>query len=278
MNRAGASFNIIFIFIFNYQDNSSARAVKSEFSSRSSLMSDDRHDHDPTTAAEPEEESDDEVIIRQLPFASGLSKKPIAFVPASDGNLVTSRTSVKPSQNIGDLYLSMVLPKHVPSTEPTEDQGTPETCPVCKLSLNAKPEAPSGGLEERKRHPDTVHQTSLAHQLCLAHSHPPSALDRTRMGLTYLESHGWDPDSRAGLGSAQQGISFPIKAKPKQDTHGIGLVVPKETPKKSEKPQQLDAGRVRKMAQVDKKKAERIQRQLYSNTDLEKYLGPGYGD
>lgn len=95
------------------------------------------------------------------------------------------------------------------------------------------------------------------------------------MGLNYLEAYGWDPDARAGLGAAQQGIQFPLKPKAKEDTLGIGVVVPKDLPKKEKKPQKLDAGRVRKMAQEDKKRTARIQRQFYGNSDLEKYLGPG---
>jgi hypothetical protein len=97
------------------------------------------------------------------------------------------------------------------------------------------------------------------------------------MGLNILESYGWDPDARAGLGAAQQGIQFPLKPKPKDDQLGIGVVVPKDVPKRKEKPELLDAGKVRKMAQQDKKRAERLRQQFYGNPDLEKYLGPGYG-
>jgi hypothetical protein len=58
---------------------------------------------------------------------------------------------------------------------------------------------------------------------------------------------------------------------------GLGLVFPKDAPKKKEKTQLLDAGRVRKLAQEEKKKTERLRQHFYSNQDLEKYLGPDHG-
>jgi hypothetical protein len=92
-----------------------------------------------------------------------------------------------------------------------------------------------------------------------------------------LQSQGWDPDSRSGLGVVQQGIQYPIKVKPKDDTLGIGVKVPKdlETRMKREKVQKLDAKKVRKMAAEDKKRRERLQQQFYGNADVEKYLGSG---
>lgn len=221
-----------------------------------------------------EEQVDDVPLHHKRPFGTGLnSRKPIAFVPASDGDLsrTDDSTRARPSQNIGDLYLSLVLPDEAKGSTPTPVK----VCEVCKLPLVVEPVGEGGvdtdGSSRSKNH----HESSLAHQVCLTHSHPPSALDRSRMGLNYLESYGWDPDARAGLGSAQQGIQFPLKPKLKEDTLGIGVVVPKDLPKKKEKPQKLDAGRVRKMAQEDKKRSERIQRQFYGNTDVEKYLGTG---
>lgn len=96
------------------------------------------------------------------------------------------------------------------------------------------------------------------------------------MGLNVLQTQGWDPDSRKGLGVEQQGMQYPIKAKPKNDTLGIGVQVPKNLPvKKKEKVQTYDAKKVRKMAMEDKKRHERLRRQFYGNPDVERYLGTG---
>lgn len=233
------------------------------------------------TSEEEDEQYDDVPLHHKRPFGSGLTRKPIAFVPASDGDLrLADQTArAKPSQSVGDLYLSMVLPKDQQRSKSPNGQlpqEFPNVCTVCKAPLTENPEEGQGGSPEVALYPKSAHESSLAHQVCLVHSHPPSALDRSRMGLNYLESHGWDPDSRAGLGTSQQGIKFPLKAKPKDDTLGIGLVFPKDAPKKKEKTQLLDAGRVRKMAQEEKKKTERLRQHFYSNQDLEKYLGPGH--
>ncbi|KAL1876338.1 hypothetical protein VTK73DRAFT_9581 [Phialemonium thermophilum] len=237
-------------------------------------------------SSENELEDIDEIPLQhKRPFGSGLRRNEIAFVPASDGDLNTSDETTKtkkPAQNISDLYLSVVLPNEKSrsvSPQIGHDQGsasnTPlQVCPVCKLPLSEGRDTADDSLSGVALHPKTAHELSLAHQVCLSHSHPPSALDRSRMGLAYLEAYGWDPDARVGLGAAQQGIQFPIKPTPKDDTLGLGAVIPKDVPKKKEKPQQLDAGKVRKKALEDKKKTERLHRYFYSDRDLEKYLGP----
>lgn len=211
-------------------------------------------------------------LHRKRPFGSGLKRKHIAFVPAQDGDLNSTFQRSQPNQSIADLYLSLVLPQEASQRPPEQ-----EVCEVCKLPLTANLEDGNESTPDIALYPKQHHESSLAHQVCLTHSHPPSALDRSRVGLNILSSHGWDPDARAGLGAAQQGIHFPIKAKPKDDKIGIGVEVPKDLPKKKEKLQSLDAGKVRKMARKDKKRAEALHRQLYANSDLEKYLGPGAG-
>jgi hypothetical protein len=95
------------------------------------------------------------------------------------------------------------------------------------------------------------------------------------MGLTYLSTYGWDPDSRKGLGARQEGIKYPVKAKPKDDNLGIGMQVPKNQPPPKKKEVLLDAKKVRKMVEEEKRKAARIRQQLFGRNDLEKYLGPG---
>ncbi|KAI1650694.1 uncharacterized protein F4817DRAFT_327068 [Daldinia loculata] len=215
------------------------------------------------------------------PFGSGLKRKRVVFVPASSGNLNTTEenTSTKPSKSVADLYLSIVLPKEKEVSQSTSKESsdvatTPRTCEICRLPLE-EPLEEGPDSDRKAKTSSRPHEASIAHQVCLTHSHPPSALDRSRMGLNILQSQGWDPDSRKGLGVEQQGVQYPIKVKPKNDTLGIGVQVPKNLPPKKEKAKTYDAKKVRKMALEDKKRHEKLRRQLYSNSDVEKYLGTG---
>lgn len=160
------------------------------------------------------------------------------------------------------------------SKESSDVATTPRTCEICRLPLE-EPLEEGPDSDGKAKTSSRPHEASIAHQVCLTHSHPPSALDRSRMGLNILQSQGWDPDSRKGLGVEQQGVQYPIKVKPKNDTLGIGVQVPKNLPPKKEKAKTYDAKKVRKMALEDKKRHEKLRRQLYSNSDVEKYLGTG---
>jgi hypothetical protein len=54
------------------------------------------------------------------------------------------------------------------------------------------------------------------------------------------------------------------------------VILPKEADRsKKEKIDKLDAGRVRKLYDKDKKKAERLREMFYRNDDVERYLGGG---
>jgi hypothetical protein len=219
-----------------------------------------------------DDDYDDIPLQHKRPFGAGLHKKPIAFVSASGGGQLKSvddASATKPHPNVADLYLSMVLPDNMkrrsssapPNTNPPRDSPSPsDICPVCHLPLDTD---------------KSTHAQSFAHQVCLPHSQPPSALDRSRMGLAYLSAYGWDPDARKGLGAEQQGIQFPVKAKVKDDNLGIGMEVPKGLPPPKKKEQLLDAGKVRKMAAEEKKRAERIRRELFGDGRIERYLGSG---
>lgn len=215
-------------------------------------------------------------LQHKRPFGSGLKRKRVVFVPASSGDFNTTEENIstKPSQSVSDLYLSIVLPKEKDENQSSSEKAkvitTPQICEICQLPVNESSRDVKN-LETSSR----PHEASIAHQVCMAHSYPPSALDRSRMGLNVLQSQGWDPDSRKGLGSEQQGIQYPIKAKQKNDTLGIGVQVPKNLPVKEKKAQTYDAKKVRKMAMEDKKKHERLRRQFYGNPDVEKYLGTG---
>lgn len=225
---------------------------------------------------------DDVPLHHKKPFGSGLRRGEIKFVPASSEDpKVTKQAGGKPhGQSISDYYLSMVL-KEKKKPESAAQQATTaeveelaiELCEICHLPITT-------GLETADSSSSAMigghHEASIAHQVCLAHSHPPSALDRSRMGLSVLESQGWDPDSRSGLGAAGQGVQHPIRAKPKADNLGIGVVVPRDfNLRKKEKPKLLDAKKVRKMAAKDRRRVDKLQQQIFGKVDLDRYLGTG---
>jgi hypothetical protein len=244
----------------------------------------------------------------QRVFGAGIKRKRVKFVPSTSSSSITHSTTKAPARSISDLYLSLVLPNEASSTEnfieespnpcslsrassegiPVAEGQTnePELCDICKLPLSSTdvtatlmPDAlPSESQDPTRRPPGKPrpHEASLAHQVCLEHSHPPSHLDRNRKGLTYLSAYGWDPDARLGLGAQGQGIQFPIKPKPKDDKLGIGVVLPPERERlKKKKLEKLDAGKVRKMYEKDKRKGERLREMFYRNDDVERYLGKG---
>lgn len=212
-------------------------------------------------------------------FGAGLKRQAVAFVRATSPELSTTKgaASTASGPSVGDLYLNLVLSKEAESGPESASKDTePGICPVCGLIKGPEPEVLD--TDGRRSESSRKHEASIAHQVCLTHSHPPSAIDRSRKGLAYLESYGWDPDARQGLGLAGQGIQYPIKVKQKDDTLGLGLVIPKEIRDrvtKKQKPEKLNAKECRKMAEEDKKRTEKLRRQLFSSDDVEKYLGLG---
>ncbi|KAI2628384.1 hypothetical protein GGS21DRAFT_527690 [Xylaria nigripes] len=226
------------------------------------------------------DEHKDIPLQHRRPFGSGLKRKQVVFVPASSESFNSSE-EYKPSvasKPVSDIYLSIVLPKEgdkAAAPEHVHSTGL-NICNICRLPLNENSDV--AGSEKTSTRP---HEASIAHQVCISHSHPPSALDRSRMGLSVLQAQGWDPDARTGLGASNQGISFPIKAKPKNNTLGLGVKVPKDLTaeskkqKKAEKPQLLDAKKVRKAVAQDKKRHQQLRHQFYGNSEVERYLGSG---
>ena len=246
-------------------------------------------------------------LQHKRPFGSGLKRKRVVFVPASSGGLnSTGEESTRPggpSKSVADLYLSLVLPPQDGSSSdrngrdavgiahPPEPAAAAEpavVCEVCQFPLDEGAGEPKGAGPSPATRP---HEASIAHQVCMSHSHPPSALDRSRMGMGVLRSQGWDPDARRGLGASQQGIQFPLKARPKDDTLGIGAEAPRDlsapadnSRKKKKKGegqkkarQTYDAKRVRKMVADDRRRTERLRERIFGNSDVEKYLGGGIG-
>ena len=215
-------------------------------------------------------------------FGAGIKRKRVDFVPAGALSTAALRET-NPSTFTGDQYLSLVLknellPKGSSKTDIDVSNAPERTfqdqrgskgaiCEICNL--------PSNGSDDAITTPTRPHEASIAHQVCLKHSYPPSHLDRERQGLKYLSSYGWDPDSRLGLGATGEGIRAPIKAKVKNDTVGLGVELrePKDKPEK--RTETLDAKKVRKKELEDRRKREKLQQIFYGNDDVEKYLGCG---
>ena len=246
----------------------------------------------------------------QRVFGAGIKRQRVTFVPSSSSSSIAPIPSSTKAKSVGDLYLKLVLPNDAPSSEsggksalpspsptafgenglpttPLNETSDPQLCDICGIPLlstdgvitsefnhsSLQSAGPSAQSPSRRPRP---HEASLAHQVCLAHSHPPSHLDRNRKGLAYLSAYGWDPDARQGLGAAGQGIQFPIKTNPKADKLGIGVVLPKPGEiKKKERPQKLDAGKVRKLQDRDRRKGERLRDMFYQHEDVDRYLGCG---
>ncbi|KAJ3527978.1 hypothetical protein NM208_g10438 [Fusarium decemcellulare] len=199
-------------------------------------------------------------------FGAGLKRKRVEFVPAKDPDAGTT-TTVTPTKatdtSIGDLYASVVLKS---GPEPKKDTATgdsteeaPEICPTCALPVASTSQP---------------HEASFAHQVSLTHSHPPSALDRSRMGLRALRAQGWDPDARQGLGREGEGMRYPIKVVAKEDTLGVGATIPESVQKKEkeEKPKKLNRKEMRQLAAKERQRNERLQGEIYGRVDVERYL------
>jgi hypothetical protein len=236
----------------------------------------------------------------QRVFGAGIKRKRVKFVPSSS-SASDKASSIQPSKSVSAHYLSLVLPKSSEESAQTAPASTPpstalpeipttsepDVCEICNLPISVMPPPivatsdgdnaiPSNADPETRPAPKPrPHEASLAHQVCLTHSHPPSHLDRSRKGLAYLSAYGWDLDSRLGLGADGKGIPFPIKSKPKDDKLGIGVVVPKEVEKRKEKAGKLDAGRVRKAYEKEKRKGERLRELFYMSDDVERHLRGG---
>ncbi|EEH40223.1 hypothetical protein PAAG_02278 [Paracoccidioides lutzii Pb01] len=246
----------------------------------------------------------------QQVFGAGIKRKRVPFIPSSDitaaSNTPSSSKDISSASNtllqqqqqqqqqqpntssIGDRYLSIVFPPapetNGPETHPTTSTPSPSstsaattpsvTCEICQLPLSPSPSS----HDTDTRHSSKPHETTLAHQVCLPHSHPPSAIDRTRPGFKYLSARGWDPDSRLGLGPQGQGISAPLKPRVKHDTLGLGVKPRKAGEEKAakgngKKVEKLNAKQVRKLEEDGKKKGERLREMFYAREDVQRYLG-----
>jgi hypothetical protein len=238
-------------------------------------------------AAEPEDEEDYYLPPEhQRPFTSGIRRKRVQFVRSSDLDTTTAPPPSSSGTSIADKYLSIVMQKAntTPSTPtqtlaptrpssapPQPTHPDPSLCEICNLPLTSSSSSSSNS------HP---HESSIAHQVCLTHSHPPSHLDRTRPGLRYLSSYGWDLDARVGLGAAgREGIREPVKPRTQTDTAGLGTGIDrdgdvvKKVPVVKAQKKLLNAKQVRKKAEEERRRGERMRKAFHANEEVLKYLG-----
>lgn len=209
--------------------------------------------HDPTD----HDDSDISTIpfVDQPAFGKGLWRKPIKFVAAASQTAPTADVPAAKALSIAEQYLAIVFPNGQPKVE-----AEYPICPTCNAPI--------------KEADNRAHYLTIGHQLSLPTAPTPSAIDRTRMSLKYMEKHGFDIDARQGLGASSSGILYPILPKEKADKHGIGIQIPKNgVVAEKEKEKRLDAGQVRKKVAEEKKKAEKLRRMFYEDDKVSRYLG-----
>ena len=260
----------------------------------------------------------DEIPLHRLrPFGAGIKRKRIEFVPQSSATESTLTASPAAKASLGDVYLSIVLPKKKQAVAVQEeaDRGavitkgdvedshgatTDRPGLPAKVRIVPAPPAPapavlsvdaSSGPSSHASDPNTksticptcnqsvdpndptAHSTTLHHQLSLPHSHPPSALNRTSMGYTYLSSYGFDVDARLGLGASGSGRLHPVRASNRADKDKLGIGATKEEKTERIRREGLDAGEAKKMEEGKKKKEQRMRDLVYGSDEVNKYLG-----
>jgi hypothetical protein len=228
------------------------------------------------------DEEDSTPLKVQRIVGAGIKRKRIEFVPAGVSSIESSRLATPPTFT-EEKYLSIVFKNGASSrdlsatgTEVSNSSASPlqhqlgakgAICEICRLPVKASDDASTT--------PTKPHEASIAHQVCLQHSHPPSHLDRNRQGIKYLSSYGWDPDGRLGLGATGDGIRVPIKAKAKNDTAGLGIELMERKKGPEKKVELLDAKKLRKKDLEHRRKEDKLQEMFYGNIDIERYLGGG---
>lgn len=246
--------------------------------SRAEASLDDTQDH----GRHHRSDDEDDIPLHHKPaFGAGLKRKRVEFVKAKESNVGISATATSSSGRlIGDLYASIVLRKSSAGEDDVEkpakdsdkprESDEPEICSICSFPITTS-------LQD--------HESTLAHQVSLAHSHPPSSLDRSRIGLRALASQGWDPDARVGLGREGEGVRYPIKVASKDDTLGIGAAeeikrrqeeaAKKKQPVVQEEVKVLSAKELKLQAAKERQKGVKLQAEIFGRGDLDKYLTPG---
>lgn len=202
-------------------------------------------------------------FVQHPAYGRGLWKNPIQFVSAAPDTPTTTTTPGGNGKSIVERYMAIMFPNGQP-------QPKAEAYPLCGICG-----------EPAKESDPRMHYLSPAHQAALPRAPIPSAIDRTRMGLKYMAKHGYDVDARIGLGAGGQGMLFPLVPKEKRDKFGLGIDKKEYEKKRSlggasaaeVKAGTLDAGKIRKLEKVEKRKHEKLHRMFYQSEEVEKYLG-----
>lgn len=235
------------------------------------------------------EDDEYEIPLRdQRYFGAGIKRKRIQFVPSTTTPSQQS-TSLPAASKVSaaDRYLEIVLGKSStagtpsatePETRDTSDHGSRKDTETDRDDVKVSPLASAEDAicdicnrPIASHQSGSSHESTIAHQLSLPHSHPPSDIDRRRKGFAVLNTQGWDPDSRLGLGAEGEGMRQPIKPVENPDRAGLGA---KFAPAKvKEKPVKLDAGKIRMIEKEGKKKADKLRNDFYARDDVLKYLG-----
>jgi hypothetical protein len=205
-----------------------------------------------------DDHQDDEI---QLPparnhFDFALRKNAVKFLPASIPQAETPQQK-NPGSILTDFYLSRGL---ISSDKPCEDSDVPDAilCEYCKILVDPLKLA--------------EHQSSFQHELNRPHIYPPSAIDRTRKGVAFLQSKGWDPDSRKGLGASGEGILYPIKTKENTAKQGLGaperpVTLEKQPKADSKVEKKLNPRQKRRQEEQEKKRRDRQLHDLFYGKD-----------
>jgi len=208
-----------------------------------------------------EEEFDEEHDVplhHKRPFGAGIRRKEIKFVRAADPDAGLSTATTSTATDLGDLYASVVLNSNPENKEAKKSEEEKQICPDCGLDISSTTQP---------------HEAALAHQVSLRHSQPPSALDRSRMGVRTLTSQGWDLDAHQGLGRENDGMRYPIKVANKKDNLGIGATIPKPKEKTKEHlSYPLNKKELKKHRADQKRRHEQLQREIFGRVDVEAYL------
>ncbi|EKJ75514.1 hypothetical protein FPSE_04289 [Fusarium pseudograminearum CS3096] len=212
-----------------------------------------------------QDEFDEEFDIplhRKRPFGAGIKRKQIEFVRARDPDAGLSTATTSTATLVGDLYTTIVLKSDTENkdakTSEEEAKEAAQICPDCGLDVSSTTQP---------------HEAALAHQVSLRHTMPPSALDRSRMGVRTLTSQGWDMDAHEGLGREREGIRHPIKVKEKNNKLGIGAATPKTQEKKKEHmPYPINKKELKRHRAKERQRHERLQHEIYGRVDVESYL------
>lgn len=262
----------------------------------------------PPSQMDTTQEQDEYVVdlCDQRYFGAGLKRKRVQFVPSTTAATQSTSLPATPKESSAKKYLNIVFKDQAmrdrAASPPADEHATISELQDGNSATNnvrraTSTEAPANTemilcdvCHLPIRSSTRQHETSLAHQVCLAHSHPPSSLDRSRRGLNILQEQGWNPDSRLGLGASGEGRLYPVKPVEKTDRAGVGSRRDSSEERERkvrgglqkrrelmlrEKGRSMGAREVKVMEREGRKKAEMLRNSFYRSEEVERYLGGG---